>query len=219
MTLSEIKFLCEQESNNALIFTIWLFWGFPRSISTVCNRTGVLLWNAFVLVWSVGFPDFSRLFFFLVQIAELWNLYNCSMLLLLNNFYWYDFDSNIGNSNCLFLDSFLASGSLITLHLWDQWLPRQNTHLFWCAWLEYNADLLVGLSKCDKLFLPPCFSSSEILLKLLVGIIQISRALNFSLISNNVLSKSYVSLFKLRLIINFSWSRSLSKMMGANKEP
>ena len=99
-----------------------------------------------------------------------------------------------------------TQGSHITLHISDQWLSRPNTHLFWCVWLEYDADQLVGLSKCDKLFLPYCFSSSEILLKLLFGIIQLSRARNSSLISHKISrSKSHISLIKFLVIIHLSW--------------
>ena len=76
----------------------------------------------------------------------------------------------------------------------------------------------VGLSKCDTLFLLPWFSSSEILLRLLLGLIQVSHAKN-SFISHKMISKSYNSLFKFLLMIYLSWWESLFKMMGANKEP
>ena len=60
---------------------------------------------------------FQAIFFLSANCEIAQNLYNSSMLLFLKNFYWFDFDSNIENNDCLFLNTI----SYNTSHkFWDQ---------------------------------------------------------------------------------------------------
>ena len=79
------------------------------------------------------------------EIAQ--NLYNSSMFLFLNNFYWFDFDSNIENNDCLFLNTI----SYNTSHKF--WAQSPFPHYQSCLqvsetvswdklWYSYSANIL-----------------------------------------------------------------------------
>ena len=74
--------------------------------------------NCICVVFISRVSRFFQAIFFLSANCEIaQNLYNSSMLLFLKNFYWFDFDSNIENNDCLFLNTI----SYNTSHkFWDQ---------------------------------------------------------------------------------------------------
>ena len=125
------------------------------------------------------------------------------------------YDSNDQHSNTkkhlfpFLKNPFLASGSVITQHLSDQWKPLQNTHL---TAFGPRADLEFPATCKDE----PLNKSSAISLLPSVyrdswfGTTQVSPARNSRLIKSRTFVRSQMSVSIFLLIINFmSWGSFL----------